>query len=80
MADGLNEYRHKPLLWCSLAVLEINEFDIEDDSQCTPENIQRLVERTMEFITVCFEDEELPVPTATQIIEHTLKRVELLRS
>lgn len=80
MADGLDEYRHKPLLWCSLAVLELNEFDIEDDAQCSPANIQLLVERTMEFITQCFEEEELPVPTAEQVLQHTLKRVELLRS
>ena len=80
MADGLDEYRHKPLLWCSLAVLELNEFDIEDDAQCSPANIQLLVERNMEFITQCFEEEELPAPTAEQVLSHTLKRVELLRS
>jgi len=80
MADGLDEYKHKPLLWCSLAVLELNEFDVEDDAQCSPVNIQLLVERTMEFITGCFEEEELPVPTAEQVLQNTLKRVELLRS
>ena len=80
MADGFEESRHKPLHWCSLAVLELNEFDIEDDAQCSPANIQLLVERTMEFITQCFKEEELPVPTAEQVLSHTLKRVELLRS
>ena len=80
MADGLDEYRHKPLLWCSLAVLELNEFDIEDDVQCLPANIQLLVEHTMDFITGCFEEEDLPVPTAEQVLSHTLKRLEILRS
>lgn len=80
MADGLGEYRHNPLLWCSLAVLELNEFDIEDDAQCTRANIQLLVERTMEFISQCFEDEEMPVPSAAAVLTHTLKRVATLRT
>ena len=56
MSDGLNEYRHDPLLWCAVAVREQNEFDIYDDEQCRPENVRLLVERSMDFITANFED------------------------
>ena len=80
MADGLDEYRDKPLLWCSRAVLELNEFDVEDVAQCQPTHVQLLVERTMDFISPCFADEDLPAPTAAQVLEHTLKRIEMLRS
>lgn len=80
MSDGLDEYRHNPMLWCSLVVLELNEFDIEDEEQCSPENVMRLVERTMEFITQCFEDEDLPVPSAAKVLQHTLKRIKMLQT
>ena len=80
MSDGLNEYRHDPLLWCAVAVREQNEFDIYDDEQCRPENVKRLVERTMEFITLCFEDEDLPVPSSAQVLQHTLKRLKIWRT
>lgn len=80
MSDGLDEYRHNPMLWCALAVLELNEFDIEDEEQCRPENVKRLVERTMEFITGSFEYEDLPVPSAAQVVQHTLKQIAMLRT
>lgn len=80
MADGLDLYRHNPLLWCSMAVTELNEFDFEDAAQCQPAHVRLLVERTMDFITQCFVEEDLPVPTAEQVLEHTLKRIQVLRS
>lgn len=75
MSDGLDEYRHDPMLWSSLVVLELNEFDIEDAVQCQPENVRLLVERSMDFITANFEDEDLSVPSVEQVLEHALKYI-----
>lgn len=80
MTDGLDLYRRNPLLWCSMVVTELNEFDFEDAAQCQPAHVRLLVERSMDFITQCFEEEDLPAPTAEQILEHTLKRIQVLRS
>jgi hypothetical protein len=80
MHDGLDEYRHNPMLWSSLVVLELNEFDIEDAVQCQPENVRLLVERSMEFITANFEDEDLSVPSVEQVLEHALKYIAERRS
>ena len=80
MSDGLDEYRHNPMLWCSLVVLELNEFDIEDAVQCQPENVRLLVVRSMEFITGSFDYEGLPVPSVEQVLEHALKCIAERRS
>jgi hypothetical protein len=80
MSDGLDEYKHDPMLWSSLVVLELNEFDIEDAVQCQPENVRLLVERSMDFITGSFDYEDLPVPSVEQVLEHALKYIAEWRS
>jgi hypothetical protein len=80
MTDALSEYRTNPMLWCAMAVLELNQCDVYDDGQCEAAHVKLLVQDTMEFITYNFEEEQLPVPTADEVLKHTLKRVQQLRS
>ena len=62
MMDGLDEYHHDPMLWAvEVVIMQLEQMDANPRDQSSI--IKVLNDGAYEFISACFEDEELKYPS-----------------
>jgi len=72
--DGLDEYRHNPMLWAvEVVLMHLDQMDGNPRDQSSI--IKALNDGAYDFISACFEDEELRCPTLDEVTSATLQRV-----
>ena len=72
--DGLDEYRHNPMLWAvEVVLMHLDQMDGNPRDKSSI--IKALNDGAYDFISVCFEDEELRCPTVDEVTSATLQRI-----
>ena len=73
MMDGLDQYHHDPMLWAvEVVIMQLEQMDANPRDQSSI--IKVLNDGAYEFISACFEDEEIKCPSVKEITKATLQR------
>ncbi len=71
--DGLDDYLDSPISWAKDVILEVESY--YDHDLTNEETLRKVIEDNYDFIQATFEEQQLPVPSETEIFKEVKKDI-----